>query len=107
VPGHEFVFALELSDEPYFEGMLSDVTSAVLVHVGYHGAAIETLRAELGAALKAGAAAGHPRCDIRFRAHSGHLHVSIAYPGRAEWRATRALPPEGKSSPHGERGSRE
>jgi hypothetical protein len=107
VAGHEFVFALELSDEPYFDGMLADVTSAVLVHVGYHGAAIETLRAELRAALKAGAAAGHARCDIRFRAHSGHLHVSIAYPGRAEWRATRALPLEGKSSPPKERGSRE
>lgn len=96
--GHEFVFALELSDEPYFDRMLAEVASAVLVHVGYQGAAIERLRAELRAALKTGAAAGHARCDVRFLAHSGQLHISIAYPGRDEWRATRPLPP-GKKGP--------
>jgi hypothetical protein len=92
VAGHEFVFALELSDEPYFDGMLADVTRAVLVHVGYQSAAIERLRSELVTALRAGAAAGHPRCGIRFSAHLGQLQITIAYPGRDEWRATRPLP---------------
>jgi hypothetical protein len=92
VAGHEFVFALELSDEPHFDGMLADVARAVLAYVGLQGAAFEKLRTELRTALKAGAAAGHPRCDIRFSAHRGQLQITIAYPGRAEWRATRPLP---------------
>jgi hypothetical protein len=92
VADHEFVFALELSDEPYFDDMLTDVTGAVLAYVGYRGAAREELRRVLHRALAAGASSGHPRCDVRFRAHSGELHISVVYAGGDEWRTTRPLP---------------
>jgi hypothetical protein len=92
VADHEFVFALELSDEPYFDDMLTDVTGAVLAFVGYRGAAGEELRRVLHGALTAGASSGHSRCDVRFRAHSGELHISVVYTGGDEWRTTRRLP---------------
>lgn len=89
---HDFLFALELSDEPRFEGMLNDLTSAVLAHVGYAAAAVEELGSVLRTALAAGHRRGNTRCGVRFRAWSGELHISVAYEGGAEWRTTRPLP---------------
>jgi hypothetical protein len=92
VPDHEFLFALELSDEPHFEAMLQDLTSAVLSHVGYAPPAVEELGAVMRKALAAGQVSGRTRCDVRFRARSGELQISVAYEGGAEWRTTRPLP---------------
>lgn len=89
---HEFLFALELSDEPHFEGMLAELTSAVLSYVGYGPPAVEELRGVLRAALAAGHSSGNTQCDVRFRALSGELQISVAYAGGAEWRTTRPLP---------------
>jgi hypothetical protein len=89
---HDFLFALELSDEAHFDSMLADLTSAVLVHVGYEAAAIDELRNVLRKALTSGASNGHSRCDVQFRAHAGQLHIAVVYAGGAEWRTTRALP---------------
>jgi hypothetical protein len=90
--GHEFVFALQLSDEPHFDAMLAEVARSLLVHVGFGAAALEELRAAMRVALKSSATAGHPRCDVSFRAHSGNLQITIAYAGGAEWRTSRPLP---------------
>jgi hypothetical protein len=92
VADHDFLFALELSDEPHFDGMLAELTAAVLTHVGYAPPAIEELRGVLRAALAAGQSNGSTHCDVRFRAWSGELQISVAYAGGAEWRATRPLP---------------
>ena len=89
---HEFVFALQLSDEPHFDAMLAEVARTLLVYVGFNAAAIEELRGTMRAALKSSAPAGHPRCDVRFHAHSGQLQITIAYAGGAEWRTSRPLP---------------
>jgi hypothetical protein len=91
VAGHDFVFALELSDEAHFDGMLSDLTSAVLSHVGYSPSAIEEIRGALRDALAAHSS-GNSRCDVRFAAGSGELLISIAYAGGTEWRTARPLP---------------
>ena len=92
MPDHEFRFALELSDEPPFEGMLVDLTSAVLSHVGYPPPAAEELGGVLRTALASGHRSGHTRCDVRFRARSGELQISVAYDGGSEWQTTRPLP---------------
>lgn len=89
---HEFVFALELSDESHFDSMLADLTAAVLVYVGYPAAAIDELRGILRQALAAGSSNGQRRCDVQFRAHSGELHMAVVFAGGSEWRTTRALP---------------
>jgi hypothetical protein len=92
VPDHDFFFALQLSDGPPFERMLAELTSAVLVHVGYAAAAVDELAGVLRKALADGHTRGRTRCDVRFRARSGELHISVAYEGGAEWRTTRPLP---------------
>jgi len=92
VAAHEFIFALQLSDEPHFDAMLSEVARTLLVHVGYGAAAAEELRSAIGAALKDSAPVGQPRCDVSFRAHSGQLQITIAYAGGAVWRTSRPLP---------------
>jgi hypothetical protein len=43
-------------------------------------------------ALADGHRRGRTRCDLRFRAGAGELHISVAYEGGAEWRTTRPLP---------------
>jgi len=92
VSDHEFLFSLQLSDESHFDTMLSEVTRAVLTHVGYPTAAIDELRRALHKALASGAANGHRPCHVQFRAHSGELQILVAYEGGAEWRTSRALP---------------
>ena len=89
---HDFLFALDLSDEPQYENMLAELAGNVLKYVGYDAAAIDELRGAMKQALKAGAANGHRRCDVRFRARSGELQISVACDGSAEWRAARPLP---------------
>jgi hypothetical protein len=92
VAGHEFVFALQLSDEPHFDAMLAEVARALLAHVGYGAAAIEELRGAIRVGLESAPPAGRPRCDVRFQAHSGQLQITIAYAGGEVWRTSRPLP---------------
>jgi hypothetical protein len=89
---HEFVFALELSDEPQFDSMLAELAAAVLVHVGYQTPAVDELRGVLRQALAAGSSNGQRRCDVQFRAHGGELQIAVVFAGGSEWRTTRALP---------------
>ena len=89
---HDFLFALDVSDEAHFDAMLAELTGTVLTFVGFPPPAVEDLRQELRQALRAGPSNGSRRCDVRFRAHEGELVVTVAYAGGAEWRATRALP---------------
>jgi hypothetical protein len=87
----EFSFALELSDEPDFDAMLSDLTAAVLAFLGYSRAAAEELGGALDRALRDSRSKGVPRCEIRFRAHAGELQIIVSRPDGG-WRAARPLP---------------
>jgi hypothetical protein len=89
---HEFVFALQLSDEPHFDSMLTELAGAVLAHVGYQAAAVEELCSVLQGVLAKGLSNGHLRCDVQFSVRGGELQIVVAYAGGAEWRTTRALP---------------
>jgi hypothetical protein len=92
VPDHDFLFALDLSDEPHFDGMLAALTGTVLTYLGYPPAAVQELRDELHGALKAGLSNGHHRCDVQFRAHGGELVITAACDGGVSWRTARSLP---------------
>jgi hypothetical protein len=92
VSDHEFLFALELSDEKTFDGMLADLAHAVLVHVGLARPAIDELSRALHGALKDVATGGQRRCDVRFLAHAGELQILVTYGGGARWHTTRPLP---------------
>ncbi len=85
---HEFLFALEFSDEKIFDRMLGELARAVLLHVGLAKPAIDELSTALRAALRDGAAAGRRRCDVSFVAHAGALQIVVAFDGGAPWQAT-------------------
>lgn len=89
---HEFQFSLALSDEPYFEPMLSDVMTAVLGHVGYTPDEIAEMAAVVRDVLATGASGGTDRCHVAFEARGGELRIRVAYDGADEWRTTRPLP---------------
>jgi hypothetical protein len=88
---HEFVFALELSDEARFDAMLTELAKAVFAATGCSGDALAVFRDRLREALPA-AANGHGRCDVRFHADGEKLHVAIHSPGQPERRTTFKLP---------------
>ena len=87
----EFSFALELSDEPDFEAMLSDLTAAMLAFLGYSRAAAEELGGALGGAVRDCRSKDVRQCEIRFRAHAGELQIVVSHAG-GRWRAARPLP---------------
>jgi hypothetical protein len=91
LPDHEFLFALEMADDPQSSRMLDELCAAVLGHVGYAPPAIAEVNRDLRAALTQGNGAG--RCDVRFVAHRGELEIVVTRIGAAEWRTTRRLPP--------------
>ena len=88
----DFSFALDLSDEPYFEPMLPELATAVCVHAGLANDAATELMASLRQALSTGAANGHSRCHVVFTAHDGQLQIVVQFAGGNEWRTSRALP---------------
>ena len=89
---HDFLFALDLSDEPHFDRMLQDLVAVVLRFVGFQAETIETVTADVRAALAGGAVEGAARCDVRFRAGGGTLRISVAFAGGRTWETARALP---------------
>jgi hypothetical protein len=90
LPDHEFLFALEMADDPDTSRMLGELCTAVLGHVGYPAPAIAEVNRELHEAIGRGRPAG--RCDVRFVVHDGELQIVVARVGAAEWRTTRRLP---------------
>ena len=88
----QFLFALKLSDEPRFAGMLEDLAKCVLEQIGYAPPAIADTLAKLRVALQQGADQGQRDCDVQFRAEAGQLLIVLSYAGGREWRVTRALP---------------
>jgi hypothetical protein len=90
LPDHEFLFALEMADDPQSSRMLDELCAVVLEYVGYQPPAIAEVNRELNAAITQGNGGG--RCDVRFVAHGGELAIVVARVGAAEWRTTRRLP---------------
>jgi len=92
VADHDFLFALEMSDDAESERMLGELCTAVLGHVGYGAPAVAELTSALTAAISRGGASGRRRCDVRFVAGGGQLQIVVACAGAAEWRTSRPLP---------------
>jgi hypothetical protein len=91
VPVHEFVFALELSDGARFEAMLTDLARAVLHATDCPPEAVPALTGSLRQALS-DAGRGRARCNMRFHAQGGELHIGISCAGQPERRSTFTLP---------------
>jgi hypothetical protein len=92
VADQDFVFALDLSDEPHFDRMLQDLAAVVLRYVGYDAAITAALTRDVRAALTAGAAEG--RCDVRFGVSDRTLRIRVAFAGGHVREITHDLPPD-------------
>jgi len=92
VSDHDFLFALDVSDEPRFDRMLQDLSRVVLRYVGFDTAAAEAVARDVHEALARGATAGREHCDVRFRAMGGTLRISVAFGGGRTWETARTLP---------------
>lgn len=88
----DFLFALDLSDEPHFDRMLLELAGVVLRHVGYDAPSIAALTTEVRTALTTGAVGG--RCDVRFHVAEGALRIRVAFAGGRVWETTHDLPPD-------------
>ena len=88
---HEFLFALEMADDPDSHRMLDELCAAVLGYVGYPPKAIAEVNRDLHSAIAEGN--GFGRCGVRFVAQGGELHIVVARVGAGEWRTTCRLPP--------------
>ena len=90
---HDFLFALDLSDEPHFDRMLQELSRVVLRYVGFDAASADAVTLDVRTALAHGVADGRARCDVRFRAAGGTLKISVEFVGGRTWETARALPP--------------
>ena len=88
----DFVFSLQVSDEPSCDAMLGELAGCVLQHLGFAPAAGAEIAAALRAALGRGSAEGRSRCDVQFRVEAAQLVVVVCYEGGDEWRTTHPLP---------------
>ena len=92
MPDYDFLFVVDLSSDPRYDGMLGDLVTSVLGYVGYDGAAIAGVVRDVRSAVAGGSDGRGGRCELRFRAGGGRLNVSIAHGGVAGWQMTRPLP---------------
>jgi len=92
----DFLFVIEVFDEPAFDRMLADLAAAVFADAGFDVATRDELSGEMRQALSAGAA--WRRCRVRFEAGAGTLTVSVASDGGVEWEAKRPLSPRSPAS---------
>ena len=88
---HDFLFALDLSDEPHYHRMLQDLSAIVFKYVGYDAGRADALVADLRTALSA---CGPAHCDVRFEARDGALRISVTSAGGRAWETTHTLPSE-------------
>ena len=92
MPDHDFLFALDLSDEAHFDRMLQDLARVVLRYVGFDAPSADAVTGEVRSALAAGAADGNSRCDVRFQAGGGALRISVTFGAGRRWELARTLP---------------
>jgi hypothetical protein len=88
----EFTFSLALAHEPRFDPMLTELTSAVLRHVGYPPEAVTELIGVLQGALATALDNGGRECQVAFRAQDGQLDIALTFDAGGEWRTVRPLP---------------
>jgi len=88
VSSHDFLFALCLSDEAPFDGMLGEVAACVLGRVGCGEDVSREAVGHLMGALAEGVREGLRQCEVQFVVRGGDLQIAVAFAGGREWRTT-------------------
>ena len=97
VPHTEIVARADLSERLSLlgnapPGLVEDLASQVLRHVGYTGAPVADLTQALEQATASGTGGGQRRCDVQFRAHNDKLEILVSSNGGRIWQETIAIP---------------
>ena len=88
---YEFYFAIELSGPAASTDMLRDLASRVLGQAGCSGDDVPAAVEAVEQALARIAAAGEPRCGVRFHADSDRIEIVVSSAGRLLWRAVHLI----------------
>ena len=92
MPGHEFLFEVEVADQVRVDDMLVDLATTILGRVGYGSAVVEDLVRSVRAEVARCVSAGPLQCRVQFRARAGELQIVVTGSGGREWRNSRPLP---------------
>jgi hypothetical protein len=86
VPATEFFFALEFSSQGAPASLVEDLAAQVFRYVGCPREAMDGLSEALEQAVaQSGAAGGHRRCDVQFRAANNSLDILVSSNGGRVW----------------------
>ncbi len=88
---YEFYFAIELSGPAASTNMLRELVSRVLGQAGCSGDDVPEVVEAVEEAVARIAAAGEPRCGVRFLADSDQIEIVVSSAGRWRWRAVRLI----------------
>ena len=88
---YEFYFLIELSGPAAPTGMLSELASRVLGQAGCSGDDVSEVVEAVQQAVGTIAAAGEPRCGVRFHADSDQIEIEVSSAGRSQWRAVHLI----------------
>jgi hypothetical protein len=91
VPVYEFYFAIELSSPAASTDMLRELASRVLGQAGCSGDDVSEVVEAVQQAVGTIAAAGEPRCGVRFHADSDQIEIVVSSAGRMRWRAVHLI----------------
>ena len=88
---YEFYFAIELSGPAASPDLLRELASRVLGQAGCSGDDVPAVVEAVEQAVAGIAAAGEPRCGVRFHADSDRIEIVVTSAGRLLWRAVRLI----------------
>jgi hypothetical protein len=91
VAAYEFYFAIELSGPAAPIDMLRELASRVLGQAGCSSDEVPAVVKAVEQAVARIAAAGEPRCGVRFRADSDQIEIVVSSAGRLLWRAVHLI----------------
>ena len=88
---HDFIFTLRLADNAGWDEMVNDLTTSVLLHLGYTPSALDELSGLIRAGLAKERAAG-AEYDLQFRAHEGQIEIVVSRDDQTVFHTARRLP---------------
>ena len=88
---YEFYFAIELSGPATSTDMLRELATRVLGQAGCSGDDVPAAVEAVERAVAGIAAAGEPRCGVRFHADSDRIEIVVSSAGRLLWRAVHLI----------------
>jgi len=91
VAAYEFYFAIELSGPAASTDMLRELASRILGQAGCSSDEVPAVVKAVEQAVARIAAAGEPRCGVRFHADSDQIEIVVSSAGRLVWRAVHLI----------------